>query len=271
MKKELLSPDLITQQLEKRRLELKMCLESKLKMAQTSPQGKLRISLSGGKRLPQYYHILDAKDSNGTYIPHSQMQKIRRLAQKDYDLKLIKLLQNQLNALENYISATSGKIESLYSTMTSTRQGLIIPATLTDAQYIEEWQNVTWTGRPFTDESPEFLTASGERVRSKSEVIIADTLNRQNIPYKYEYPLKLNHYTFYPDFLCLNLRTRQEFIWEHFGMMDLPDYQEKAINKLKIYNENNYFIGKNLIITMETQINPINIQQLHQLIKAYLV
>jgi len=54
---------------------------------------------------------------------------------------------------------------------------LIVPVTLTDAQYTEEWQNVSWQGRSFSDEAPGFTTVRGERVRSKSEIIIADTLN----------------------------------------------------------------------------------------------
>ena len=101
-------------------------------------------------------------------------------------------------------------------------------------------------------------------------MIIADTLKRYDIPYRYEYPVELSDKTFHPDFLCLNLRTRQEFIWEHFGMMDSPEYLEKAIPKILIYNENNYFLGKNLIITMETQHNGIKTQQLEMLIETYL-
>ena len=30
------------------------------------------------------------------------------------------------------------------------------------------------------------------------------------------------------DFICLNLRTRQEFIWEHFGMMNDAEYASSA-------------------------------------------
>ena len=96
MKNELLSPDILTSQLELRYQELKRCLEVKLKNQKESPQGKLRISLSGGQRLPQYYHIMDAKDFNGSYIPHSQMQKIKQLAQKDYDSMLGSLQFHQL-------------------------------------------------------------------------------------------------------------------------------------------------------------------------------
>ena len=117
----------------------------------------------------------------------------------------------------------------------------------------------------------ELFTTKGERVRSKSEVLIADSLNRLGIPYRYEYPLKLkNGITVHPDFLCLNVRTRQEFYWEHFGMMDNPEYTENAIHKLQQYSENNLHPGINLILTMETISNPLNLKYIEQQIKNYL-
>ncbi len=287
MQKELLSPDSLTEQLKARRLQLQNVLELKLKSQKASPQGHLRIVHPADGRPPQYYHLTDPKDFNGSYIPRAQNQLIKKLAQKDYDLKLIKILQAQLRALDKLLDVTTSKsfaetagvtaiteskIAQLYSKLNHTRQSLITPVTLTDAQYIEEWQNISWQGRPFSPETPDFTTARGERVRSKSEVIIADTLNRLYVPYRYEYPLKLKGgQTFHPDFLCLNVRSRREFIWEHFGMMDDAEYLKKALWKLQLYNDNDYFPGINLIITMESLRSPIKTCQLEQIIKNYLL
>lgn len=52
--------------------------------------------------------------------------------------------------------------------------------------------------------------------------------------------------TVYPDFTILKMKERREIIWEHFGMMDKPDYQEAAIKKLSRYYENGYFDGKRI-------------------------
>lgn len=286
MQKELLSPDSLTEPLKARRLQLQNVLELKLKSQKTAPQGHLRIVHPADGRPTQFYHLTDPKDFNGSYIPRAQNQLIKKLAQKDYDLKLIKLLQAQLRALDKLLdvtttksfaetagvtSITESKIAQLYSKLNKTRQSLITPVTLTDAQYIEEWQSITWQGLPFSEDSSDYTTARGERVRSKSEVIIADTLNRLHVPYRYEYPLKLKSgQTFYPDFLCLNVRTRREYIWEHFGMMDDSDYLKKALWKLQLYNDNDYFPGINLIITMESLGSPIKTRQFEQIIKTYL-
>jgi len=69
--------------------------------------------------------------------------------------------------------------------------------------------------------APELYTAKGERVRSKSEIIIADSLMRAGVPYRYEFPIILNGYgKIYPDFTVLNVGLRKELYWEHLGMMD---------------------------------------------------
>ena len=109
MQKELLPPDSLTEQLKARRLQLQNVLELKLKSQKTSPQGHLRIVHPADGRPPQYYHLTDPKDFNGNYIPRAQNQLIRKLAQKDYDLKLIKLLQAQLRALDKLLDVTTTK------------------------------------------------------------------------------------------------------------------------------------------------------------------
>lgn len=280
MNYEKLSPNLTIEMLEKRLTELKVLLERAKRSVKTTPQGHLRISQKGNSI--EYYHIISSDDSRGKYIPLSKQNFARQLAQKDYEEKAIKLIEEELKASQRYLKQVGhiAKLTELYSKMTLARQALITPFTLTEAQYAEQWQSVTWTGHPFFEESPVYTTARGERVRSKSEVLIADALTRHNIPYRYEYPLTLHAadkavskttLTFYPDFLCLNKRTRAEFYWEHFGLMDSPEYVNNATNKLRIYAENKIFPGKNLILTMETKEEPLTPRQLGQIIEEYLL
>lgn len=55
------------------------------------------------------------------------------------------------------------------------------------------------------------IRETDERVRSKSEVIIADILNQEGIPYRYECPLQLKGWgKVYPDFTVLSERERPE-------------------------------------------------------------
>ena len=279
-----LSPNQLAPQIEKRLAELQNLLFTKKKSYEKAPQGRIRISQNGGH--PEYYLVTERGSLRGKYLPHSQKTLARQLAQKDYDARLIKLLQKEITALQNYMKQTSNgrAIPELYGSLCPARRSLITPAILTNEQYAARWQDISWTGRPFAPDAPYICTARGERVRSKSEVIIADTLFRYNIPYRYEFPITLKRSnsadirrdfgrsnTLYPDFLCLNTRTRTEFYWEHFGLMDSTEYSNNAAGKLRLYTENGILAGRNLIITMETQTEPPSIKALEKLIEEFLL
>lgn len=279
-----LSPNQLAPLLEKRLAELQNLLFTKKKSYEKAPQGRIRISQNGGH--PEYYLVTERGSLRGKYLPHSQKTLARQLVQKDYDARLIKLLQKEITALQNYMKQTSNgrAIPELYDSLCPARRSLITPAILTNEQYAARWQDISWKGRPFASDAPYICTARGERVRSKSEVIIADTLFRYNIPYRYEFPITLKRsnsddirrdfgssITLYPDFLCLNTRTRTEFYWEHFGLMDSTEYSNNAAGKLRLYTENGILAGRNLIITMETQTEPPSIKALEKLIEEFLL
>ncbi len=280
MKQEQLKPNLSIPQLQERLKELIVILK-RLK-TNPSPQvaGRLRISQKG--KYTEYYHIKDDSNANGKYIPKKQQATANQLAQKDYNSKIITLLEEEIEALRTYLN-TAPNIQAFYSQMCPARQNLITPLTLTDEQYTAQWKSASWQGLPFSPDTPGYTTNKGERVRSKSEVLIANALAHQKIPYRYEYPLTLhqNHTyrtsqntttttTLYPDFFCLNIRTRQEIIWEHFGLMDSPEYLHNTVSKLKLYAQNKILPGKKLIITMETNTEPLIPDVINQMIEQFL-
>ena len=123
----------------------------------------------------------------------------------------------------------------------------------------------------FGKDTREYYTIKGERVRSKSEKIIADELFRKGIPYKYECPLYLKGMgTIYPDFTFLSKKTGDEVYWEHFGMMDSPDYARKAVHKIETYENNGIFPGERLIITYETEKSVLGTEKIARMVDRYL-
>lgn len=113
-----------------------------------------------------------------------------------------------------------------------------------------------------------FVTEKGERVRSKSEKIIADKLYMMGIPYRYEYPLVLNNGVIvYPDFTILRMPRRQEVYLEHFGMMDDMNYVDTTLFKINSYEKNDIYLGVNLFITYETSRQPFNTKKLNEMFK----
>ncbi len=291
MQKELLPPDFFLEQLRNRLKKLKEVYVQLQKASEKTIEGHLRIIKNSNSA--QYYHRTNPRDYNGKYLPRSKNELAHKLAQKDYYLKIIPALKNEINATELYLSKISTKekeseltgddtrLDSIYKKMTLERQKLVSPLTFTDEQYKTQWQKESWQGRPLSPDAPNLLTIRKERVRSKSELLIADALARYDIPYRYEFPLEVSTAAaqagknkaevikVYPDFLCLNVKKRAEYYWEHFGLIDNQDYAYKASRKLRLYAENNIIIGKNLIITMETQSEPLSTLVIEKIIKEF--
>lgn len=239
------------------------------KSLKKAPEGALVLSKSNGT--VQYYHKTERKQKKGKYISCENRSLIIALAQKDYDLRFLKVIKEQKNKLCKAIKLLSDiNLTKTYSELSEVRKKLVKPHILTDEQYVEQWSNVQYEGKPFFDDTPVIMTERGERVRSKSEKILADKFFSMGIPYRYEYPLKLKGYgTVYPDFTLLNVRTREEVYLEHFGMMDNPEYAQKAIQKIYNYAKNEIYIGKKLLVTFETLQNQLDMKVAEQMLKEF--
>lgn len=90
----------------------------------------------------------------------------------------------------------------------------------------------------FLEEGLIHRTRTGECVRSKSEVIIADLLYSKGVEYAYEAPLLgKDGLPRYPDFTIIDDASGQTVYWEHLGMMRVPSYRERWLRKLEWYRE----------------------------------
>ena len=257
-------------QLEAREKFLKQVKVEKEKALAAAPEGNLRICSSGNKT--QYYHRQDPKDFNGEYIRGENKDLARKLAQKDYDRKILRSAEKELVAIGKYLSNyPKENAEQIYESLHKERQKLITPILEPKDQYVSKWTAVEYEGKAFDEEMPELYTSRGERVRSKSEVIIADLLSREAIPYRYECPIYLKGVgKVHPDFTALNVRLRKEIYWEHLGMMDDPAYVENALLKISAYEQNGIFPGDNLILTYESRKNLLNPKLIRAQIQQYL-
>lgn len=74
-----------------------------------------------------------------------------------------------------------------------------------DAYFAKSWLDEGFRGLGFDErDTTEFFSEKGERMRSKSEVLIANALYKRGIPYKYECPVLLpSGIMKYPDFTVL--------------------------------------------------------------------
>ena len=217
--------------------------------------------------------IVCREKKNGRYLPKTEEQLIQRLAQKSYDEKVVKLAGRRLAQIRKITrDYEEDEIEKLFSDEHIERKKLISPIIPTWEQRVEKWVSEDYIGKEFQEGTPVILTEKGERVRSKSEKILADYFYRNKIAYKYESPLHLKGYGIvYPDFTFLSRKTKQEIYWEHDGRMDDPAYAQNAVRKILAYEENGIYPGESLILTFETEKTILNTKIIERLVYKYLL
>ncbi len=232
--------------------------------------GNLRIDKC--RQSYQYYVVTEKGDTKGTYLRRKDLRRAKALAQRDYNNAAAAVIENQLATIDTFLEAFHPEaLDQAFASLHPGRRALVAPVREPDGDFVAAWQHTPYTGKPFEINAPEFYTGTGVRVRSKSEVIIADALSRAGIPYRYEYPTSVKGWgTLYPDFTCLRPSTRDEIIWEHFGLMGDSDYAENAIQKIAHYVASGYTLGKNFVATFESGNTPLSLKQVESYIKSLL-
>ena len=239
--------------------------------------GTLRVSSGNG--YPKYYRrTIDPAENKlkNEYIEKKDIEIARQLAQQEYEEKLLKTARTLLHKVTGKaVDYDDRPLQEVYTDLHEARKQLVSPLVLDDEAYAEEWMKQNFIPGSFSENAIVLYSEKGERVRSKSEKIIADKYYRRDIPYLYERPLDLwdgnRRIALRPDFTLLNKRTRQEFYHEHFGMIDTPEYADNLLKKLELYAANGIFPGDNLLITMESSKHVLNEQNLELIIKQYLL
>lgn len=259
--------NLLFQEMTKRREYLEELETEIAKILVKSPEGKLRVSKCRG--LPSYYHIIDAKDTRGKYLPKKEPNVIWQLAQKDYLQKLQKEVKEELSDIEMYLSRHGEKqLEEIYESLNEYRKKLVIPWVITDEMYVEQWKKEAYETNPYYQEEKVYQTKNDELVRSKSEMLLADMYYELGIPYRYEAQLLLKTgKKKYPDFTLLNPKTREVIYHEHLGLMSNEEYRQSNMEKLDEYRRNGIFFGKNLFVTYEGEGSYLNIREIKKMVK----
>ncbi len=225
----------------------------------------------------QYNLIIPSKDDHSIqtriYVRKDRMAEAQAMAQKEYCIRAKIYLEKELALLRKLIAFyKDDKLFDSYYGIPTLKHSLIHPLWESDEVFRKNWEETTFEKKKFSDEEYEFITEKGERVRSKSELLIANLLHRLNIPYRYECALKLRERTIYPDFTILDIENRKEIYYEHFGMMDDQTYSDHAIKKIYLYEKNGFYQNDRLFMTFETRQNPLNLRILeHRLRKLLLI
>ncbi len=239
------------------------------------PPGHIIVQHNHG--CPQYYYKQNRSDRHGVYIRNANRSFIASVLQKEYETEFIKFAQKQRITLcrfqeQNTVRSASLLYHALatpYEKLSPDRKNLIKPYVLSDDAFIDSWLQVTYERKAFYSGEPVILTGNGTRVRSKSEKIIADTLDRLQIPYLYECPLRLTSgILLHPDFTLLDIRERTTVILEHFGLMTDQSYCLNSMDKRDQYLKAGFVPGYDLLCTMEGGRHTLDTRSLEALLTA---
>lgn len=250
--------------------KLSRIISEKENALKKAPEGIVNIAKT--TKRTQFYYKKNPSDKERKYLRNDEKELVAKLCQKDYDEKVLEAAQKEWKCLDNlkkrYPFITC---EEIFGKLNEERKKYVIPIELPEETFVSRWEAEPYTRKGFSEGTPEYYTQKGERVRSKSEILIANALYMQGIPYKYECPLYLKGYGIvHPDFTILNVRLRKEIYWEHLGRMDDSEYVEDNLRKIETYEKNDFFSGGKLLLTYETSKRPLNTRTIERMISKYL-
>ena len=152
---------------------------------------------------------------------------------------------------------TCPRVPADFFQMDSPYSQLIISFLQRENAKIIEWYLSDYQRNNEYSENLQFTTKCDLKVRSKSEVMIADSLYDAGILFHYEEWINLSGEASYPDFF-IPITFSEKYCWEHFGAMDNEKYYNRTRGKILNYMDHQWLLGDNMIVTYETKKNPLS-------------
>lgn len=244
------------------------------RMIENAPEGSLRIVADRSGKSRYYQKVQKESGWCNRYIPVSQRRLAEKLAQKSYAKKLATVIENEILALRQIEKNYDPDLKyEIYSRMSSERKALVKPYYVPAEVLLEQWEEEEWIKYEGYSEYLMYDTEHGEKVRSKSEVILANLFHQRRdiLRYRYEEELYLpkGDVTTHPDFTLYSMKHSKIVYWEHAGRMDDPQYADSFVRKMNSYIVNGIIPGDNLIVTYESMDTPLDIQVIKKLIAKY--
>lgn len=259
----------LSHRIQTKKLQLEKELQKSKTFLESAPEGALIC-----QKTPHGVRWMQKQEVNGTrkYISQKNRNLAEQLALKKYHTYKIQEISEELKALNAYLkyhkenpSKAALKILNAVGF-----QELLEPVLFSLSDELEQWSHDSYQQNPFYPEQRNIKTLSGQKVRSKSEALIAIKLTEFGIPFHYEEALPLEEKVYYLDFTLRHPETGKFFYWEHFGMMDNPSYAQKAADKIASYATHGIFPFVNFFMTFESKDHPLDLEQVEALIQYYL-
>ncbi|MBR4914298.1 MAG: hypothetical protein IKZ42_03375 [Clostridiales bacterium] len=225
------------------------------------PEGKLKIRQHANRS--SYYYLSDDSEK---YLARSDSELIRQMVQKDYIKEIIKMSECEMKMLKDIIDSHKGIApEDVFDNLIEARKKYATPICFGN-KIADDWANEPYD-KPIVLNG--FDSLKGDKVRSKSELIIADRLLIKGVPYRYECPVMINGKIIHPDFTVLRRSDNKLVYHEHCGMVDKPEYAENMVTRINDYNKDGIYLGDRLFLTFETSNTPLDVTAIDNLIDTH--
>lgn len=230
------------------------------------PEGKL-ICMKNRK----WYKWYASYGGERTYISSGNRRLAEELAEKRYLMVQLEELKNKRETLTHlkeryadYSRETEHFLEKnpgICQLLKLSKKGV--------SDELAKWASTAYERSTSHPEHLKFDTYWGEVFRSKSESMIATRLRDRGIPYRYECALELGNETLYPDFTIRHPRTGRVYYYEHFGKMDDAGYRNRNMSRVELYAKHGIIPGVHLIMSFETQDEPLSLYTIDSLLTQY--
>lgn len=227
------------------------------------PDGRINIRKHGDLRY--FYHF--RKGEKERLIKQSEISLLEDLMQTCYLKKVIRSAKAEVAVLKNTLNSYPDTIaEEVYESLPEERRVGVKPIVPTDEQFRKRWESQTYPVKPVKEGMPTYKTLKGDLVKSKSEVLIADRLYANGIPYKYECPLNVGGVIIHPDFTILRMSDRKVLYLEHCGKVGDSEYGKDMVKRINDYALAGIYQDDRLFFTFETDGIPLNTEVLDRII-----
>ena len=222
---------------------------------------KLSVAFAAREQLRFDFGQRDVPTSGGGVLELAYALTVHKAQGSEFDVVLV-------------VVPAAGRLmsrELVYTALTRAKERLVLlvegssPAGLFDLASPENSETARRNTNVFTDAVRHadlgvpfahhlvHRTAKGLYVRSKSELIIANLLENEQVPFNYEPVLRGEVTGGYkrPDFTFVS-DSGDTIVWEHLGMLDRDDYRSGWETKRRWYAQNAFIEGQNLFTSTET-------------------
>lgn len=230
------------------------------------PEGKLSASTIKGRT---YYYKVD--QGKKLYLGKADCEDVKLLQTRAHLIESLKRIEKNCKALHHLLEEYESIEPDIINRNVPKAYQLSEQRDyqFTDWIDLQEWGSAKYDKNTKYPDRLIHRTLKGERVRSKSEVIIADILFLKGVEYHYEENLTLGKETIAPDFKVAVASQRRFRRIEHFGMLSSSKYLEDCLWKLRLYFSHKFVPWDDIIFTFEAQDGGIDAQTIGWIVDRF--